>query len=1080
MKILHISDLHIKNNLTKNDVVELDSIYENLFFKIGDEAPDLIVITGDLFHSKTQLSPESIDYINKIFNILNKIEIKTFVILGNHDCSLSNKDRKNGIEVILNMSKYENVQLLKEDTWTKYKDINFYVYPMDNDPKNIKQNDEGSFNICLYHGVISGAKNEFGFVFDHGLESNEFKLFDAVLLGDIHKRQSVSQKPPMYYAGSLHSLNYGDKPESGGIVWNVDDNNITTKMFNIHNNYAHVTINDSMSDDEIKDALDKYKHPKIRYIIEDNTVDTEHIASRLEEKYNYSELVFSKIKKENKEKLDKINEENYTNVAVQNELIKKYCDEIYKDELTEEQVKALVDRNNEIEDYYSQTEKNKANRVFGNVNLNKIEFENFLRYKGKNEINFEEKRGIIGILGRNAIGKSSLIDLIRFGLDGTISKNVNNYEIINYKATKCKVNTYFSVNNVDYIIERTLEKNTNKANEIIGTSSTLSFKDITNDADLTRKDINDTKTAIRNIVGTGEELENNNIMTQNNWEKITKFTDSKRKELIYKIFQLDVFEDKLAINKKLKKAIDKEYDLLTHEDHESDIIKIKNRIKELEQFKEVYEKAIKQHTKDKKEQVEKIEQIRNKIKAIDDSLVFHEEDEFLSIDEGIKRLKENIAFLETKKKTERDTKFKKDIDKIKEELDILQTEYDNQTAEIEKSNYDELEESNKKYLKAKDELLSLKAEIKSVYSLFNKQEKEYKALEENGVDMEKCKDCYAIKSIYNSYNSLKAETEELYNKYEQKEKEVKKYDVTHEVEMAKQQTEEANELKEKLQNKLLLLEKTKNEKETFEKNKEYKIKDIDHEIKETKQKIDESIYNKKQFEKENEKYKKQEESIKQNERLRKQIIKENKDLEEIDNALIRYNSDLTSTNTEINNKEEELKEKKVILQKVSDIKEIQIIAEYYNKIFHKNGLPRYIMENSIEAINITIKELLNYIVEFDVEFRIDDKDNIKIDLIDEGRRLSIGSASGMQSIISEFAIRNALINVSQTNKYNFMVIDEAFGALDEKRYSSLNAVMNFIRNNYDFTLLISHDQRTKDLVDDVIEVIDDDGISRLE
>lgn len=1079
MKIIHISDLHIKNNLTKENVKELNSIYKNLFVEIHNQKADLVVITGDIFHSKTQLSPESVDYIGKLFDILHEQVPMSFVILGNHDCSISNENRKNGIDVILKMKQYDNVLLLAENEVKEYKGLSLYVYPMTQGTFRNPQLNNNNINVCLYHGVISGAKNEFGFVFDHGLETNIFDKFDAVLLGDIHKRQMLSKRPLMAYAGSLHSLTYGDSPISGGLIWNVNSkDDIGIEEFNVHNDYAHVTITDEMSDNDILKELNNYKHPKIRLKFSD-LIRKEEIESLLSENVKYSELVFSKQKEKEKEKLSKIKEENYTSVSVQNELIRKYCKEIYSDELSEKEIDELVDRNNEIEDVYGNTEKSKANKKFGNIKLKKIKFINFQRYKGENELDFENKRGIIGILGPNAIGKSSLIDLIRFGIDGTVSKNIDNHEIINYKSTKCEVKTFLSINDIDYVIERTLEKRTNKNNEILGTSSTVILKDLTNNINLTADDVNQTKTRIKNLIGTGEELENNSIMNQNNWQKITSFTDSKRKELIYQIFQLDVFADKLALNKKYKAELDREFDILNNRDHKLLLKKIKDRIKEITsdrvkllEKQEIYNNA-------EKEIKDQIDKLYKKLKPISNDLVFHEEGEIERLSRQINELDRAINQLNIDKKNEKESTFEFNED-LQPQLKTIEDEIDKRTRELEEFDEQTLEENSIKFKEITDKILSNKSALKTTYSLFEKQKREYDNLENNGVDLEKCKDCYAIKSIYESYNSLKQELIAITGTLEQLQLDREKINTQEKLDKLNSIKEaigaymlESKEIKAKL-------EKEIEDSNGFEEMKALKLNNIESKISELISKKETTFYNKEQLIKDNKKYEDQLIITKENEQINKEIDRCNQSRREIQDNMSVIMSSLGSLNRELEIKEEEKEEEIKALTALEEISKKVKIAEYYNKLFHKNGLPRYIMENSIESINNTIKELLSYVVDFNVEFRIDDKDNIKIDLIEDGKILSIGSASGMQSILSEFAIRNALTDISKTNKYNFMVVDEAFSALDDKRYSSLNAVMNFIRDNYDFTLLISHDQKTKDLVDDVIEITDVEGISRIE
>ena len=55
MLIAHISDTHIRNLKYH---YEYRQAFEDLYDKLRDQRPDIIVHTGDIAHTKTQLSPE--------------------------------------------------------------------------------------------------------------------------------------------------------------------------------------------------------------------------------------------------------------------------------------------------------------------------------------------------------------------------------------------------------------------------------------------------------------------------------------------------------------------------------------------------------------------------------------------------------------------------------------------------------------------------------------------------------------------------------------------------------------------------------------------------------------------------------------------------------------------------------------------------------------------------------------------------------------------------------------------------------------------------------------------------------------
>ena len=80
-KLVHFSDLHLR--LFKDHDLYRQILTEMLekFKEIG---PDRIVFTGDLVHSKNQMTPELIEIVAWTLTECTKIA-KTVLIPGNHD-----------------------------------------------------------------------------------------------------------------------------------------------------------------------------------------------------------------------------------------------------------------------------------------------------------------------------------------------------------------------------------------------------------------------------------------------------------------------------------------------------------------------------------------------------------------------------------------------------------------------------------------------------------------------------------------------------------------------------------------------------------------------------------------------------------------------------------------------------------------------------------------------------------------------------------------------------------------------------------------------------------------------------------
>lgn len=187
-KIVHFSDLHIR--LFKDH-----DLYEGILSKIFDEwkeiAPDRIVFTGDLVHSKNQMTPELIELVAWVLTECSKIA-KTIVIIGNHDFLESNMTRLDALTPIVESLNNEMVVYYKDRGVYEDENVNWCVYSLmsHNIPPEIPQNNK--VNIGLFHGAINGLKTNLGFSFgDESYDITKFNGLEIVLCGDIHMRQTL-------------------------------------------------------------------------------------------------------------------------------------------------------------------------------------------------------------------------------------------------------------------------------------------------------------------------------------------------------------------------------------------------------------------------------------------------------------------------------------------------------------------------------------------------------------------------------------------------------------------------------------------------------------------------------------------------------------------------------------------------------------------------------------------------------------------------------------------------------------------------------------------------------------------------
>lgn len=185
-KIVHFSDLHIRlfkdHDLYKKILMDALEQWKEL-------KPDRIVFTGDLVHSKNQMTPELIEMVSWLLLECTKIT-KIIIIPGNHDAIIGNLDRLDALTPIINSLDNENIFYYRdrgvyEDdniSWCVYSQYQGNIPPDLSDAKGIK--------VGLFHGPIQGLKTDLGFEFgEEAYSLSKFDGLEIVLCGDIHLRQ---------------------------------------------------------------------------------------------------------------------------------------------------------------------------------------------------------------------------------------------------------------------------------------------------------------------------------------------------------------------------------------------------------------------------------------------------------------------------------------------------------------------------------------------------------------------------------------------------------------------------------------------------------------------------------------------------------------------------------------------------------------------------------------------------------------------------------------------------------------------------------------------------------------------------
>jgi DNA repair exonuclease SbcCD ATPase subunit/DNA repair exonuclease SbcCD nuclease subunit len=563
--IIHISDIHIR---LYNRQKEYADIFQKLFQKIKEikaEIPSLIIIiTGDLLHSKNILSPESILITQQFLQRLAEITA-TLLIAGNHDALLTNNQREDSITAITKNIEIPNFHYLKYSGVYIFENLAIAVNSIiDNKwifARDIQKRDTTTHTVALYHGSVGLCETGVGFRMRGEKLVDDFAGYDYALLGDIHKFQFLDpEEKRIAYASSLIAQNFSEWNHPHGLLlWDLFGGN--HRYHEIPNAFGFFVFN--LQNNQIfleKEAVQ----------LENIPTHIQHLESGINLKLNINQCspdfiasvnyVVKKTIRDARIIHNYITEDergptsgNTTTAPVggtnqfnmtHGELLAQYLAETYKT-LKPADVDYIIEKYNQ---YHIDAEI--ANdRELAHWELIDLEFSNMFGYGANNYIDFSRfnanSQSPIGIIAPNSHGKSSLIDIILMTLFTKFSRTRGtgvSKDIINIHCNNFKTKLTFKIGSEKYTI---LKEGKRELSEKIKITKNEFYK--VNEAGetilLTDEDRKKTDKVIQDLIGSYDDFIFTNVQLQNNTNSFKEMTDKERKEYLYKVLKLDVWNN---------------------------------------------------------------------------------------------------------------------------------------------------------------------------------------------------------------------------------------------------------------------------------------------------------------------------------------------------------------------------------------------------------------------------------------------------------------------------------------------------------------------------------------------------------
>jgi len=1051
--VIQIADIHIRLNKRHDEYRE---VFNVLYSKIKTTPETTVIaLVGDVFHSKSDLSPECVQMATEFFK--NLADLRPLVLVaGNHDATLSNKNRLDSLTPIVDALNHSNLFYLKTNGLYGFGNILWNNMGVFDPPENyIKGQDipalyrnQYEHVIALFHGAVDKAALETGYAISNpAIMTPLFDWHDIAMLGDIHKTQDLQEynpdqnKPCVHYVGSMIQQNHGEGLKGHGYsMWDLKTRSY--QFYELENEFGYFTI-DIHKGQVTTNLSDLPKKVHLRLKCHETIAsEVKSIIAKLKERVQIIEIAYVRMDQEAEKKdfiplCKDIVLTDLSNVEYQNRLVKEFLEKKLKIVDTDK-IEAIlkINRSNNLlikRDEFARNLKWKPIR---------FEWDNMFTYGEGNVIDFTSMDGVYGIFGPNRAGKSSIISAILFCLFDKFDRGSKGLHVRNAQSTTFRCKLEFDIAGTRYFIERNGET-TRSGNVKVDVSFWKEVNGIKEELDGTaRRDTND---IIRDYIGNYDDfiLTAASFQTAKNNVSFIDLGNSERKDLLVQFIGLNIFdrlhesanERNKELNTILKLHKDKNY---PHEksQNESALAHANTLIDEINK---------------------QVESLKKQIEDVNDQIVF-ETSNLIKLEEdvptNVEQLNDRKISVETSVRQKKNAleDFRKLL--VEKEAEVLEI-----TAKIQQIETSNLVESHKTYKTLTEKINDLKQKIDLKKIEVKGKIEKVERLKTYEYDPN-CKYCISNSFVQDAMQAKteltkdKKETDHMVRALEKLREEYTNY----------QWVEKAYETYTKLLN-----ERSKVKDECGVLSRNIIVATNDLEKLETNLKI---------VTHQIELYHRNEVSVENNAKVQAKISAYKNTLTRLDVDLQKQNRQLI----ELSGKRELFKSN--IDKLTITMKEIQELEyefdsyQFYLSSVGRDGIPYQVICNTVPEIEKEVNSILSQVVDYTIQFETDGKNVVPYVVYDYGR-WPIELTSGFERFVASVAIRVALTNVSNLPKCSFLALDEGFGTLDPEHLASMYTLFSVLKSNFDFILVISHLDALKDAVDKQIEIKREGNFSKV-
>ena len=228
-------------------------------------------------------------------------------------------------------------------------------------------------------------------------------------------------------------------------------------------------------------------------------------------------------------------------------------------------------------------------------------------------------------------------------------------------------------------------------------------------------------------------------------------------------------------------------------------------------------------------------------------------------------------------------------------------------------------------------------------------------------------------------------------------------------------------------------------------------------------------------------YEEVQDKIKKNNEIEGKLVKANMRIDELIGEKRGYERIQTTNTNQIENLNNKIEKNNDIILRIAEEFEREKIYKIYVDVFGKNGISKIIMKTMMPLINSELQRLLQDSCFFNLEIRINDKNEVDFIMIDNGTGVEkpMTAGSGYEKTVGALAIRAVLAKVCSLPKPNISVYDETWGKVSNDNLEMVGDFFMKLKDYFEKIFVISHNPLISNWADNVVRITKIDNVSKV-